>query len=442
MFSQFKDKSVAVLGVGVSNTPLIKLLLNAGACVTAYDENINLDKNTLETLGCKFTLGKDFSIKEDIIFRTPGILPTYKALVDAKLRGAVITSEMQFFIENLNAKIFAITGSDGKTTTSTLIAKLLEKEGFKVHLGGNIGTPLLNKLQNINKDDIVVLELSSFQLMDMDICPNVSVITNISPNHLDKHTDYAEYINAKMNLIKNQKKGHRLVLNADNIQNFLGYKWDKDIDVLYFSMKNKPQNGVYLKNDIIFSVKNGIETCVLNAADIKLPGKHNIENFMAAICATDGFIDDFKAVANTFTGVAHRLEFVREIGGVRYYNDSIASSPSRTIAGLNSFDKKIVLIAGGRDKGIDYDELGVHILKNVSTLILIGETKDKIKKVCNNVGFDNIIIAESLKDAVLESKNVAKSGDIVLLSPASTSFDSFKNFEERGNTFKNIVVSL
>lgn len=442
MFSQFKNKSVAVLGVGVSNTPLIKLLLNAGAYVTAYDENINLDKTMLGDLGCRFILGKNFSIKEDIIFRTPGILPNYKPLRDAGLRGAIITSEMQFFVENVKAKIFAITGSDGKTTTSTLIAKLLENSGFKVYLGGNIGTPLLDKLQDITKDDIVVLELSSFQLMDMDIRPDVSVITNISPNHLDKHTDYAEYIDAKMNLIKNQKKGDKLVLNADNINNFPGYKWDDSVDVVYFSMKTKPLNGVYLKGDIIFNVKNGIETPILNIGDIKLPGRHNIENFMAAICATDNLIDDFKTVANNFSGVAHRLEFVRQVQGVRYYNDSIASSPSRTIAGLNSFDKKVILIAGGRDKGIDYDELGKHILENVSVIILIGETKDKIKKVCDDAGFGNIIIADDLKDAVIRSKNIAKPGDIVLLSPASTSFDSFKNFEHRGNKFKEVVCQL
>lgn len=442
MFSQFKNKSVAVLGIGVSNTPLIKLLLKAGACVTAYDENTNLDKTALENLGCKFILGENFSIKEDIIFRTPGILPTYKALVDASERDAFITSEMQFFVENVKAKVFAITGSDGKTTTSTLIAKLLENKGFKVYLGGNIGTPLLDKLDEIKKDDIVVLELSSFQLMDMEIHPDVAVITNISPNHLDKHTDYKEYIDAKMNLIKNQKKGDRLVLNADNINDFPGYKWAKDIDVLYFSMKNKPGGGVYLNGDTIMRVINGEETPVLKATDIKLPGKHNIENFMAAICATYGFVEDFKNIANNFSGATHRLEFVREMQGVRYYNDSIASSPSRTIAGLNSFDRKVILIAGGRDKGIEYDELGVHIVKNVKTIVLIGETKDKIKKVCDSVGFKDIIIADNLEDAIMQSKNIAKSGDIVLLSPASTSFDSFKNFEQRGNMFKDIVMKL
>lgn len=442
MLSEFKGKNVAVLGVGVSNTPLIKLLLNVGAYVTAYDENISIDKTILKNLGCKFILGKDFFIKEDIIFRTPGILPTHKALVEAKSRGAIITSEMQIFVSNCKAKIFAVTGSDGKTTTSTLITHLLENAGFTVYLGGNIGTPLLDKLQDIKDDDIVVLELSSFQLMDMDICPFVSVITNISPNHLDKHTDYKEYIDAKMRLISNQKKGDKLVLNADNINNFPGYKWDRDIKVVYFSMNTKPKNGVYLKGDTIFSVTNGLEKPILKSIDIKIPGKHNIENFMAAICATDGLISDFKTVANNFKGVAHRIEFVREVQGVRYYNDSIASSPSRTIAGLKSFDEKLILIAGGRDKGIVYDELGQHILENVKTLILIGETKEKIKKVCLDVGFDSIMIAENLKDAVLKSKNIAKSGDIVLLSPASTSFDSFKNFEERGNVFKNIVNSL
>jgi len=459
-YEQFKNyikgKNVAVIGIGISNTPLVKFLLKLGAKVTAFDKQTNEQLGEfykeLEPLDVKFSLGEDYlkNLKGfDVIFKTPVIRYDIPELVEAQKEGARITSEMEVFLEICPARIFGVTGSDGKTTTTTLIYKILSQEGYKCWLGGNIGTPLLDKIEEISSNDMVVLELSSFQLHTSSVSPNVAIITNVTPNHLDIHKSMKEYIDAKKNIYRYQKAEDRLVLNYDN-------EITKKIaieaigDVAFFSRLFEVE-GVYLDGDKIVTNINGKRTHVMDASEILIPGIHNIENYLAAIAAIYDIvsIESIKTVAQTFSGVEHRIELVRELNGVKFYNDSIASSPTRTIAGLNSFKQKVILIAGGYDKKIPYDSMGAPIIDKVKKLVLIGQTGYKIKNAyideCKILGIEAgtpIFEALSLEEAVKLAYNESIEGDIIILSPASASFDMFRNFEERGRMFKEIVNVL
>jgi len=447
-------KSVGVIGIGISNTPLIKMLVKMGANVTARDKKtadiLGDIAQELQSIGVKTVLGEEYlsNITEDIVFKTPGMRIDTPELLGAKERGAIVTSEMEVFFDVCPAKIIAITGSDGKTTTTTLIYKMLTEQGYKCWLGGNIGTPLLSDVENISVTDKVILELSSFQLHSMRSSPNIAVITNLSPNHLDVHKSMEEYITAKENIFAYQDKTDKLVLNYDNeITRELCQK--SNAPVTMFSRTSNIKTGVYLKNEQIFVCEDDKEIEVLNINDILLPGVHNVENYMAAIAAVWGLVEvkAIRNIAKNFGGVQHRIEFVREVNDVKYYNDSIASSPTRARAGLYSFDKKVIMIAGGYDKNIPFDDLGNDIVKRVKLLVLMGKTLPKIKKAVEEAdGYSEnnppIITADSLKDAVIKATKLAKSGDIIILSPACASFDMFKNFEERGNQFKQIVMEL
>lgn len=442
-FEGLKGKKITVAGAGVSNTPLIRMLVKYGAIVTVCDGKKSTEEleKQFEGLNLSYKTGENWldDIDADIIFRSPGIRPDLKGFNDAVKKGVYLTSEMEVFFDLCPCDIFAITGSDGKTTTTTLTHKMLENSGFTVHLGGNIGKPLLPEIDKIEKDHKVVLELSSFQLFTIKKSPKVAVITNLSPNHLDWHKDYKEYIDAKKNIFTG-KECEKLITNLDNKD---AYTASKDAGaVKYFSRKNKAD--ICLEGDFI--TVSGEK--VLNINDILLPGVHNIENYMAAIGAVWGVatVEGIIKTAKTVKGIEHRIEFVRELNGVKYYNDSIASSPNRTITGLKSFEKKVILIAGGKDKNIPYDEMGDVLLEKVKTLVLTGATAQKIKMAALNSKLYTkdfeIIECDDFKDAVISASKVAKSGDVVILSPASTSFDKFKNFEERGRVFKDIVNSL
>jgi len=371
-------------------------------------------------------------------------------LVEMRNRGVVVTSEMEVFFDLCPCKIYAITGSDGKTTTTSIIAQMLQAQGKTVHLGGNIGKPLLPEIESIGYDDAAVVELSSFQLISMRKGPDVAVVTNLAPNHLDIHKDMQEYIDAKKNLVIHQGAFSRVVLNKDNeITN--GFEPECRGRVLKFSRKSQLNNGAYLdeNNNIVFA-DNGKKTVVMNIADIKIPGMHNVENYMAAISAVWGevSVENIVNVAKTFAGVEHRAEFVREFEGVKYYNDSIASSPTRTALGtLSLYDFKIILIAGGYDKKIPYDGLGPVICDKVKYLILMGATAPKIKAAVLNAdnysdGNPTIIEVSNMEEAVAKAREVAKPGDLVSMSPASASFDLYKNFDQRGKHFKSIVNGL
>lgn len=397
-------------------------------------------------MGVALTLGEEYLegiLDCDVIFRTPSLLPTNEHLKRAAQNGAYITSEMAEFLKYCPAKVFGVTGSDGKTTTTTLIYEILKAQGHNVFLGGNIGNPLFNEIENITKDDYAVVELSSFQLMGCNYSPDVSVITNLSPNHLDIHKDMDEYINAKTNIFSHQEHSDIVVLNKDNDITY----GMKDVVKSRLRMFSRKKNDVFAHLDGENLVINGKTVCSIE--EVKLPGMHNIENLLAAFAAVYDYasIESMRKVATTFTGVAHRIEFVREINGVKFYNDSIASSPTRTVAGLKSFKQKVILIAGGYDKKIPFQELAVEGLDRVKILVVMGMTKDKIKKAFEeemskrNVKIP-IIEAVSLEDAVEKAYQASEKGDIITLSPACASFDMFKNFEDRGNRFKEIVKSI
>ena len=417
-----KNKSVAVIGIGVSNTPWIELLLQSGCDVTACDqrsaEQMGAEGERLAALGARLKLGKDYleNLDQDIIFRTPGLLPFDEHLEAARARGSLVTSEMELFFSLCPCKIIAVTGSDGKTTTTTIISELLKAQGYTVHLGGNIGKPLLCELPNIRADDIVVLELSSFQLHSMVCRPDVAVITNLTPNHLDKHKDFQDYIDAKRSIFERQNPDDLLVLNL---------------------------------NDEHSGVLDGVRREVMRADEIRIPGAHNVLNYLAAFAATDGLVseDVCRSVAMNFGGVEHRLEQVRILNGVTYINDSIASSPTRTIAGLRAMKTKPIVIAGGYDKHIPFDPLGDELCLRAKHVILCGATADKIRDAILSspnypgcgLSFETI---DDFSDAVHTAASEAEEGDIVLLSPACAAFDRFKNFAERGKTFKKLVMEL
>ena len=447
-----RGKTVAVIGIGVSNQPLIRLLRSRGIAVTACDrksrEALGVVAEELEAAGVKLRLGEDYleHLRSDIIFRTPGMRPDLPQLTAAVQRGSTLTSEMEVFFEVCPCEMIAVTGSDGKTTTTTIISELLKAAGKTVHVGGNIGHPLLAETGSMKSEDLVVLELSSFQLMTMGKSPRTAVVTNLAPNHLDVHKDYAEYIAAKENLFLHQDADGIAVFNADNADSVASAR--KAVGgVRWFSRKKELENGVFLRGEAIVARLNGQERQVMTTADIKLPGVHNIENYMAAIAALNGLVDDetIREFARSFGGVEHRIELVRTRRGVRWYNDSIASSPSRTIAGLRAFPEKVILIAGGKDKGIPYDELGPVINEHVKLLILCGATAGVIRAAteqAENYAGLTILEAEDYHQAVAMADSAAREGDVVLLSPASTSFDRFANFMERGRVFKGIVNEL
>ena len=443
-------KNITVIGIGISNLPLIKYLVSLGANVTACDrrsaEDLGENYTEHEKLGVKFNLGDGYlnNLSGDMIFKTPGMRYDVPELLKAKENGSIVTSEMEVFFEVCPSHIIAVTGSDGKTTTTTLIHKMMTDAGYKTWLGGNIGNPLLTDTEKMKENDWVILELSSFQLHTMRKSPEIAVITNISPNHLDMHKDYKEYIDAKKNIMLYQNEGDTLIVNADN-QVTADIGKSANGAVKYFSRNGMAD--VYLDGNII---KRGIVE-ILNIKDIKIPGMHNVENYMAAIAAVSGLVSKevIVNVAKTFGGVEHRIELVRTLDGVKYYNSSIDSSPNRTINTLRVFPNKVIMIAGGKDKGIPYDEIGPALAEHVKVLILIGATSDKIQEALdaeiNKTGNGKdieVIRATSYEDAVNTARSKAHDGDVVLLSPASTSFDMFRNFEERGNLFKKIVNEL
>jgi len=449
-----EGKSIAVVGYGVSNAPLTDLLLSRGLDVTVCDkrdEDLFEGANALKDRGAKLRLGASYleNLHEDIIFRTPGLHPFTPQLQNAVKNGSVLTSEMEAFFAVCPCHTIAITGSDGKTTTSTLIATLLRESDHTVFLGGNIGTPLLNKVPEMKPGDFAVLELSSFQLHSMKCKPNVSVITNISPNHLDVHPNLEDYINAKRNIFLGQDKNDRLVLNANDPYT-ADFAAQAKADIRYFSHEHSVQSGCFAVDELIYSARNYEVQEIMPSAGILIPGLHNVDNYMTAYAATDGFITDsaFRKVARAFPGVPHRIELVRERKGVKYYNDSIASSPTRTIAGLRCFTKvKPILIAGGHDKHIPFDDLGTEIVARVKALYLTGETAERIRDtVVSTPGYNRLTlpihIIDDFQDAVISAANSAADGDVVILSPACSSFDKFKNFVERGNTFRSIVLGL
>ena len=449
-----RDRRIAVVGIGVSNRPWIELLLKNGCRVTACDqrtaEQMGADGVALAALGAELKLGKDYleGLDQDIIFRTPGLLPFDPHLEAARERGSLVTSEMELFFALCPCRIIAVTGSDGKTTTTTIISELLKAQGLTVHLGGNIGKPLLCELPNIRPEDFAVLELSSFQLHSMICRPDVAVITNLSPNHLDKHKDFQDYIDAKRAIFEGQSEDGLLVLNRNDAHSDY-YASFAPGRVHWFSDAAPVEDGTLCENGVVYRVRGGVRSEIMRADEINLPGAHSVQNYLAAFAATDGLVDEAvcREVAMRFEGVEHRLEKVRVLDGVTYINDSIASSPTRTIAGLRALKTKPIVIAGGYDKHIPFDPLGDELCLRAKHVILCGATADKIREAIVHspnypgcgLSFETVGV---FADAVRTARERAVEGDIVLLSPACAAFDQFKNFAERGKTFKRLVMEL
>ncbi len=459
-YEYIAEKTVSVVGIGISNKPLIDFLLSHGAIVTARDmksaDKLGINAEELENKGVKLILGEEYlsNIKEEIIFRAPGIRPDIPEFKKAVENGSVLISEMELFFKLCPCKIFAVTGSDGKTTTTTLTYTFLKREAEKrhsninVYVGGNIGKPLLPEIALISENDMVVVELSSFQLQNMDISADLAAVTNVTPNHLNWHTDMEEYTKAKENIFLHEKN-KRLVLNygCEATRNMAELS---NAEITFFSAKCEPpleaaSAVIFDKNGSIVRKTADGEAKIIDCSDIKLPGRHNIENYMTAIALTWGYVslETIKEIAMTFGGVEHRCEFVREFEGVKYYNSSIDSSPTRTEAALRAFDQKVIVICGGYDKHIPYEPLAKPLIECASCVVLTGATAPKIKAAllsCPSYeGQPRIIESDTFEEAVQAAKSTSKSGDIVILSPASASFDRFKNFEERGCYFKELV---
>ena len=454
-FDKIKGKKIAFIGCGRSNLPLTKLFARYGANVIACDEkdesNFAAVADELRNAGIQIRCGKDYldNLDVDIVFRAPGMYFNKTEITAFRERGVVVTSEMEVFFDLCPCKIYAITGTDGKTTTTTIVSEMLRRSGKTIHVGGNIGTPLLPIIEQISADDAAVVELSSFQLLSMRRSPDTAAVTNIYPDHLNVHKDMAEYVEAKKNILLHQNAFSRAVLNMDNADtNALS-----DIvrgDLYKFSRLSRPQRGGFLDDDgwLCFTDGNTTER-IVHMDTIKIPGMHNVENYLTAICIVHGDVPN-SAIADTadsFGGVEHRIEFVRELDGVRYYNDTIATSPASVKAGLHAFNQRMIVIAGGSDKQLDYNELAQDLNDRVKVLILLGETADKIEAAVKGYSqYDpqkiRIIRVKSMADAVNTAHDVAQNGDIVSLSPASASFDMFKDFEERGRIYKSLINAL
>lgn len=455
-FSDIQNKKIAFIGTGVTNTNIIKLFLSKNLDVTICDRKSAEQMGELYTeladLGAKYILGDSYldSLTDfDIVFRSPGVYFNNPKLQQAVKMGVAVTSEMEVFFDLCPCKIYAVTGSDGKTTTTTLISEFFKAKGKNVHLGGNIGKALLPIIEDIKDDDIAVVELSSFQLLSMRQSPDVCAITNITPNHLNVHGTMEEYISAKCNILAHQNAFSRAVLSYDN-------ETARNLNTLvrgklaYFSRFDKPYNGSFLnENGILCYNDYGKVTKIMDMHDIKIPGMHNVENYLTAIAVTWGEVslDTIRKVAKEFGGVEHRIEFVREINGAKYYNNSIASSPTRVLACLNSFDEKQIMIQGGSDKGISFEPMADSICEKVKVLILMGETKEKIRDAVMSSKKYNpenirIFIVRDMQEAVRTAYKYAEKGDIVSLSPACASFDMYRMFEDRGKHFKQLVNEL
>ena len=449
-FNQLCGKRVAICGIGKNNLPVVLQFLDAGAIVIACDRRTETElgeaAETLRNAGAQLQLGETYldNLDVDLILRTPGMKPYLPQFEAARRRGITVTSEMELFFALCEAPIYAVTGSDGKTTTTTIVAGLLDAAGIRTFVGGNIGRALLPYVHDISAQDAAVVELSSFQLTNMTQSPHVAIVTNVAPNHLDWHTDMQEYIDAKRNLVAHQTDNDRAILNLDN-ETTLSFADHCAAPVALFSRRSKVECGCWLddQNNIVYS-DNGVDTVVMNVSDIRIPGVHNIENYMAAIAAVWGITspEAIRGFARAFGGVAHRCELVRTRQNVRWYNDSIGSSPSRTIAGLKAFTQKVILIAGGYDKHIPYDPLGPVAADTVKHAILLGATAGAIEAAIRANSDLPITRVSGMAEAVKVASEIAQDGDIIFMSPASASFDMYKNFEERGNHFRDLVLAL
>lgn len=484
---------VEVLGYGVSNRPLVEWLTTHGVAsgrITVRDRRdadklaASGDLARLDQLGVRLVCGEHYlegMSSEGVIFRTPGIRPDLPEIAEAVANGARLTSEMELFLELTEATVLGVTGSDGKTTTTTLTSLLVEeylrtRGRGRMYLGGNIGAPLLSQVEAMTQDDVAVLELSSFQLMTMTRSPERAAVTNLSPNHLNWHTDMAEYLTAKANICTHMQETPLagVVLNAENADTrALGLSLPPSRPLIWFSSighgrevvvpserQDCPDVALFLRNGYICAESPTDSRELLDVTRIRLPGRHNLENFMTALGLCSGLIPLQElsrcaaAVADTFTGVPHRLELVAETGGVRYYNSSIDSSPTRTRAALDALAElrereggvwhKPTVICGGQDKHLSFAPLAEALCLQAAAVILTGQVREQIREAllaCPDYDPNAlpVTVIPDWSEAMETACRSTRPGDILLLSPACTSFDAFPNFEVRGERFREIV---
>lgn len=457
MNKEIKDKKVVILGLGVEGLSTLKYFSTHGAVVSVRDQKIEgeIDPEILveaKKHTSNFIFGSDYLsnlFTYDVICRSPGVRPDLPEISGAIAKGVVLTSNMKTFFDFSPARIIGVTGTKGKGTTTALVGEMLRVAGKKVFVGGNIGNPPLDFLDELGESDWVVLELSSFQLMDMEKSPHVAVVLMTTTEHLDWHQDDIEYRIAKYNIVSHQKYGDYAAINFDYPASRVFADHTK-ADVIFFSLKKEPNPGVFYKEDKIWSRLNSMYEEVIERKEILLPGVHNVENALAAISVASILgvnIENIKEVLRGFKGLEHRLELVREVGGVSFYNDSFSTTPETAIAAIKSFGEGEILILGGSSKKSDFTSLAKEIVsrKNLKAIILIGEEAPRIKEAINKRGsFKGKIIeeAKNMKEMVYSALSEAKTGNVVLLSPACASFDMFKNYKDRGMQFKEIVNSL
>ena len=448
--SYIKGKRVALIGMGISNASTVDFLLSCGAILTARDQKTDLPgREEWEAKGVRTVTGDGYldDLNEDLLLKSPGIRPDVPEIADAVGRGTVLESEIGLFCRLCPCPIYAVTGSDGKTTTTTLISRFLEEErkntDRRVFLGGNIGTPLLCRIEEVRENDAAVLELSSFQLMAMTgFSPHAAVITNVTPNHLNWHSDMAEYTAAKQNIYRFQHGG-RLVVNEGNAVTRAFSS--PNAETWRFSFRGKTTAPcVYCENETICCCDGEHDETILDRSDILLRGDHNAENYMAAIAATYGEVsrETVVSVARSFAGVPHRCELIREKDGIKFYNSSIDSSPTRTMAALSVFSEPLVVLCGGYDKKIPLEPMIPLLAAKAQAVVVTGQTGKTIEKLLRDAGFSSVSYYPAFDDAARAAFARACPGDSVLLSPAAASFDAFRNFEERGNHFRDLVMAL
>lgn len=452
----YENQRVTIFGLGREGTALARFLVQHGAKVTVTDikeaEALRDPIDELRGFPVHYMLGghPKESLEADAIFVSPGVPQELPILAEARRRGIPLSSETALFFELCRAPIIGITGSSGKTTTTSLVGEIMEAEGYRTFVGGNIGSPLINLVEQIEPSDKVVMELSSFQLEVLHRSPHIAAVLNLSPNHLDRHASLEDYLSAKANIVRFQSHHDYAILNADQplTRELMSTCSGR---VVPFSREQELDEGAFLTEGRISLRWGGRESEVCHVSDVRLLGQHNLENVLAAcavaIVAGAG-TDAMRRAVTSFTGVEHRLELVEEIAGVRYYDDSIATSPDRAMAALNSFAEPIVLLAGGREKHLPLEELARLIVRKAKSLILFGESalllKEAVVEAQREEGGQTIPIyrSSSLADAVQTAARMAKAGDIVLLSPACTSFDMYRDFAARGEHFKTLVREL
>lgn len=441
--NDLQGKKIAMLGLGVNNQKLAEYFKGHGIAFQVFDGWKSPDE----------LLGRIDGF--DIVFRTPGLPYKSSAIQQAKAKGVEIYSQTKLFFDLCPCPIIGVTGTKGKGTTATLIARILEKAGKKVWLGGNIGQDPFEFINEIKPDDFAVLELSSFQLEGMEASPHIAVVLKITPEHMDYHKSFEEYVDAKKNITRFQTANDYAVLNYDN-EVSRSFADITEATVYWNSIQQEVKPGCYITPSLsppVLRCKIGggeVGVDIMPISDIQLIGRFNLENITAAIAASAAAgIEDpaiIRKAVSEFKGLEHRLEFVKEIKGVKFYNDSFSTTPETAQAAISAFEEPSILIAGGSEKNADYTDLARTIANSkIKALVPIGITGPKIAELARKAGFDGRIVEVnlgSMETIVLEANKLAEVGDIILLSPACASFDMFTNYKHRGELFKKFVNKL